>query len=90
MSCLTCLVFSCAYYFFLKRWNSYKDICSAWISGTSAEFFFLTGWCHKRLKNTIDLLLFYGELLYEFSESVVSATKIDENTTKIVNYYFPK
>ena len=90
MSCLTCLVFSCAYYFFLKRWNSYKDICSAWISGTSAEFFFLTGWCHKRLKNTIDLLLFYGELLYEFLESVVSATKIDENTTKIVNYYFPK
>ena len=33
--------------------------------------FFLTDWRHKRLKNTIDLLLFYGEHFYEFSESVI-------------------
>ena len=31
--------------------------------------FFLTDWRHKRLKNTIDLLLFYGEHFYGFSES---------------------
>ena len=31
--------------------------------------FFLIDWCHKRLKNTIDLLLFYGEHFYGFSES---------------------
>ena len=30
---------------------------------------FLTDWHHKLLKNTIDLLLFYGEYLYGFSES---------------------
>ena len=47
----------------------YKDICSTWISRTCAEIFFLTDWRHKRLKNTIDLLLFYGEYFYGFSES---------------------
>ena len=31
--------------------------------------FFLTGWRHKRLKNKIDLLLFYREHFYGFSES---------------------
>ena len=71
MSCLTCLVFSCVYCFFLKTIKLHKYICSAWISRTSVEFFFLTDWCHKRLKNTIDLLLFYRELFYGFSESVV-------------------
>ena len=30
---------------------------------------FLTEWRHKRLKNTIDLLLFDGEHFYGFSES---------------------
>ena len=30
---------------------------------------FLTDWRHKRLQNTIDLLLFYGEHFYRFSES---------------------
>ena len=53
MSCLTCLVLSCVYCFFLKRWN-YIKIFSAWISRTSAEFF-LTDWRHRCLKNTIDL-----------------------------------
>ena len=33
--------------------------------------FFLTDWRHKRLKNTIDLLLFYGEHFYGFSESAL-------------------
>ena len=42
----------------------YKDICSAWISHTTAEIFF-----SQRLKNTIDLLFFYGEHFYGFSES---------------------
>ena len=31
--------------------------------------FFLIDWCHKRLKNTIDLLLFYKEHFYGFLES---------------------
>ena len=38
------------------------------MSRTSAEIF-LIDWRHKRLKNTIDLLLFYGEHFYGFSES---------------------
>ena len=49
----------------------YKDIYSARISRTFAEIFFLIDWNHKRLKNTIDLLLFYGEHLYEFLDSEV-------------------
>ena len=32
--------------------------------------FYLTNWRHKRLKNAADLLLFYGEHFYRFSESV--------------------
>ena len=36
---------------------------------------YLIDWRHKRLKNTIDLLLFYREHFYGFSES---------DTTKIV------
>ena len=38
--------------------------------------FFLIDWRHKRLKNTIDLLLFYGEHFYGFSESDFSKVKI--------------
>ena len=34
--------------------------------------FFLTDWRHKRLKNKIDLLLFYREHFYGFWESEVS------------------
>ena len=30
---------------------------------------FFTDWRHELLKNTIDLLLFYGEHFYGFSES---------------------
>ena len=32
---------------------------------------FLADWRHKRLKNTIDLLLFYGEPFYGFLESEI-------------------
>ena len=42
---------------------------SAWLSGTSADKFFLIGRRQKRLKNTIDLLLFYRENFYGFLES---------------------
>ena len=66
MSCLTCLVFSCVYWFFLNRWN-YAKICMN--KPYLCRNFFLTDWRHKRLKNTIDLLLFYGENFYGFSES---------------------
>ena len=41
--------------------------------------FFLTDWRHKRLKNIIDLLLFYGEHFYGFLESDirVASTTLD-------------
>ena len=54
--------------FFLKMIKLCKGICSAWISRTRA-IFFLEDWRHKRLKNTIDLLLFYGEHFYGFLQS---------------------
>ena len=38
-----------------------------------SQFFFVADLRHKRLKNTIDLLLFYGEHFYGFSESVFEA-----------------
>ena len=38
--------------------------------------FFLTDWRHKRLKNTIDLLLFYEEHLHGSSESEIKLTSI--------------
>ena len=40
MSCLSFLVFICVHCFSLKMMKLYKDICSAWISRTSAEIFF--------------------------------------------------
>ena len=55
--------------FFLKTMKLYKDICSARISRALAKNFFLTDWHHRRLENTIDLLLFYREHFYGFSES---------------------
>ena len=69
MSCLSCLVFICVHCFFLKMRKLYKDICSASISRLSAEFVFLIDWRHKRLKNTIDLLLLYGDHFHIFLES---------------------
>ena len=61
----------------------YKDICSAWIRDTSAGIFFLADWRHKRLKNTKDLTLFYGEHepFYGFSES-----EINGNLWVLVNW----
>ena len=78
MSCLTCLVFSCVYHFFLKQ-NLYKRYLFCMNKLYCCRNFFLTGWCHKRLKNTTDLLLFYRELFYGFSESGIA--KILENET---------
>ena len=69
MSCLSCLIFISVYCFFPKMMKLCKGISSAWKSRTFAEMFFLKDWRHKRLKNTIDLLLFYGEYFYGFSES---------------------
>ena len=50
--------------------------------------FFLTDWRHKRLKNTIDLLLFYGEHFYGFLESEILASDFNNfmciNTLHIV------
>ena len=37
--------------------------------------FFLIDWHHKRLKNTIDLLLFYGEHFYGLLESEMVSFK---------------
>ena len=39
--------------------------------------FFLTDWHHKRLKNTIDLLLFYGQHFYGFSENVLPLSYLE-------------
>ena len=39
MSSFSCLVFILCLLFFLKMIKLYKDICSAWISPTSVEFF---------------------------------------------------
>ena len=41
MSCLSFLVFICLHCFFLKMMKLFKDICSAWMSRTSVEIFFL-------------------------------------------------
>ena len=62
MPCFTCLVFSCVYCFFLKRWN-YINIFALHCMNKPyfCRIFFLTDWRHERLKNTINRLLFYGE-----------------------------
>ena len=41
------------------------------------QIFFLTDWHHKRLKNTIDLLLFYGFFYLHFGKCIVFK-KIEE------------
>ena len=71
MSCFSCLIFICVHCFFLKMMKLYKDISSAWIRRSFAKFFFVTDWRHKRLKNTKDLLLMYGEHFHGFSENDV-------------------
>ena len=47
--------------------------------------FFLADWRHKRLKNTIDLLLFYGEHFYGFSESEMTDVRV---VTEMSKYNF--
>ena len=48
--------------------------------------FFHRDWLHKRLKNTIDLLLFYGENFYGFSESDLRKRR-KKNIHFITNIY---
>ena len=54
--------------FFLEMMKLYNGICYVWKGCTSAEIF-LIDWCHECLKNTTELLLFYGEYFYGFSKS---------------------
>ena len=59
--------------------------------------FFLIDWCHKRLKNTIDLSLFYGEHFYGFLESdlwkrwkktfILQQTHLYIQATDILKFY---
>ena len=70
MSCLAWLVLSCVYCFFLKRWN-YIKILVLHEQAVLLPNFFSHRWRHKSLKNTIDLLLFYGNHSYGFPESVM-------------------
>ena len=65
----------------------YKYICSAWISSTSAEIFFLTDWRCKRIKNTIDLLLFYREHFYGFSESEFTVEFFFQFQKSVIEYW---
>ena len=74
MSCMSCLVFICVHCFFLEMMKLYKDMNATSFCMNKPYFCwncFLIDWRHKRLKNTIDLLLFYGERFYGFSESVM-------------------
>ena len=55
-------------FFFEKMMKFWKSICSAWISRTSAELFFLTDWRHMRRINTIEASsIFWNGLLWIFS-----------------------
>ena len=53
------------------------------------QIFFLTDWRHKRLKNTIDLLLFYLEHFYGFSESVTIIVSFRLGTFWNKKYWSP-
>ena len=66
---MSCLIFICVHCFFLKMIKLYKDIYSALNKSSFCRNFSLIDCRHKRLKNTIDALLFYGERFYGFSES---------------------
>ena len=46
--------------------------------------FVLTDWRHKRLKNTNDLLLFYGEPFYGLSESELIKTYWKSENFKVI------
>ena len=44
-------------FFLHEMMKFYESICSAWISCTFAELFFLTDWSRMRCKNTIEISL---------------------------------
>ena len=56
--------------FFLKMTILCKGVFSTWISRTFTEKIFVTDWCHKRLKNTIDLLFFYQFMICSLYNNV--------------------
>ena len=77
MSCLSSLVFICAHCFFLKMVKLCKDICSARISRTSAESFFLIGCHHKTSqKCSTSVVILWGKLLWIF-KSVIQSVGIE-------------
>ena len=51
---------------------------------------FLVDWRHKRLKNTIDLFLFYGQDFFGFSESEIFSLIGKSLLDKIsINLFYP-
>ena len=77
ISCLTCLVFSCVYCCYIKYLFCMNNLYF-W------RIFFLTDWRHKHLKDTIDLLLFYREHVYGFSESALQSQQKDKVLSYVV------
>ena len=56
--------FQLCLYFFHKIIKLHKNICSAWISHTYAERFFVTDWHHMPYRNTIEISLILNVLLW--------------------------
>ena len=54
---------------FSLQWWNYIKILVLYDNPYFCRFFFLKDWRHKRVKNTVDLLLLYGEHFYGFSKS---------------------
>ena len=73
--------------FFLTMIKLYNNISSAWISCITANFF-LIDWCHKCLKNAINMLLFCKENFYGLLESDLwkHSKKKKKFTTNITIY----
>ena len=88
MSCLSCFKHCfflkmmklyrhlfCAHCFFLKMMKLYRHLfCMNKLY--FCQTFFLIDRRHKHPKNTIDLLLFYGEHFYKFSECEISKISV--------------
>ena len=82
--------------FFLKMIKLYRHLFSM-----NKLYFcwnvFLIDWCHKHLKNTMDLLLFYGEHFYGFLEGdlwkhwrktpILQETYLYMQVTDILKFY---
>ena len=55
--------------FFSLKWWNYITAFVLYEKAVLLQKFFLIDWCHECLKNTTELLLFYGEYFYGFSKS---------------------